>query len=360
MSKTQELTSATWKYSSETETLEVEVPDETYAVVVYEVKVKGNKNAKVSITNTAELQGETTITSKDSTDFVVSGSASTVTGDTGTVTILKAGTYSKKPLKDVVFKIYKVTNLSSVREERELSEEELDPNVEKKTDPLGKLVFGKSGTKLTADTLYYFVETKTLDTYILNKRKRYFVINPSETTSNKLNQLNIKFEVASDGGVLDTITNDEIPNPISDIVTASKYLDGNVPAINTFEFELNLKEYTPHKGGYQPASEDQKPSYKSEKNNSGSNIKFDQINFLYEGDYTFEVTEKIGESNTYFYDTNSYQIVYSIGRNSDGNLEIKSKKITRNNEEKDAIRFDNYTATSLTVTKSVDNESGAN
>lgn len=46
MSKTQELTSATWKYSSETETLEVEVPDETYAVVVYEVKVKGNKNDK--------------------------------------------------------------------------------------------------------------------------------------------------------------------------------------------------------------------------------------------------------------------------------------------------------------------------
>lgn len=360
MSKTQELTSAMWKYSSETETLEVEVPDETYAVVVYEVKVKGNKNDKVSITNTAELQGETTITSKDSTDFVVSGSASTVTGDTGTVTILKAGTYSKSPLSKVEFKIYKVTNLSSVSKESELSVEELDPNVVKETSALGKLVFGTSGTKLTADTLYYFVETKTLDRYILNERKRYFVINPSEATSNKLNQLNIKFEVASDGGVLDTITNDEIPNPISDTVTASKYLDGEAPANNTFEFELKLKKYEPHKGGYQPASEDQKPSYDSGAWNSGSNIKFDQINFLYEGDYTFEVTEKIGKSDKYFYDTNSYQIVYRIGRNSAGNLEIKSKKITRNNEAKDAIRFDNYTATSLTVTKSVDNESGAN
>lgn len=363
MSKTQELTSATWKYSSETETLEVEVPDETYAVVVYEVKVKGNKNDKVSITNTAELQGETTITSEDSTDFVVSGSASTVTGDTGTVTILKVGTYSKSPLSDVEFKIYKVTNLSSATKESEFSVEELDSNVVKKTDS-GKLVFGKSGTKLKADTLYYFVETKTLDRYILNERKRYFVINPSETTSNILNNiLKIKFEVASDGGVLDTITNDEIPNPISDTVIASKYLDGNAPANNTFEFELKLKKYEPHKGGYQPASEDPKPSYDSVIGNSGSNITFAPINFLYEGDYTFEVTEKIGRSDQYFYDTNSYQIVYGIGRNSAGNLEIKSKEIKRNNEKKDLkdpIRFDNYTATSLTVTKSVDNENGAN
>lgn len=319
-------------------------------------------NDKVSITNTAELQGETTITSEDSTDFVVSGSASTVTGDTGTVTILKVGTYSKSPLSDVEFKIYKVTNLSSATKESEFSVEELDSNVVKKTD-LGKLVFGKSGTKLKADTLYYFVETKTLDRYILNERKRYFVINPSETTSNILNnRLKIKFEVASDGGVLDTITNDEIPNPISDTVIASKYLDGNAPANNTFEFELKLKKYEPHKGGYQPASEDPKPSYDSVIGNSGSNITFAPINFLYEGDYTFEVTEKIGRLDQYFYDTSSYQIVYRIGRNSAGNLEIKSKEITRNNEKdpKDAIRFDNYTATSLTVTKSVDNENGAN
>lgn len=347
---------AVHSYNPATRTLRVEIPDETYVMLTYTVQVNGEVGESVTITNRAELNGSTTITTETENEVVIQDSVATGYGKQGTLTINKTGLYSVggniPDLPGATFELYKVDlKANPVDFTGTLIETQT-------TDETGEIVFGDTDlTRLSKDELYYYKEITAPNGYIPDSTKTYFAFSESSDVfktlvSNKCSGLNVVYYGDGDST---QVANDTIPASVNDSFIAKKTVDGVAATGNEFKFKAELTNYAPKTGGYVPGNPGTEgknsPAYSQEVSNNGESVTFPAMTFEFEGTYTFRVSEVVGNGN-YTYDAAHYDVVIVVNRNqTTGNLEITSKTFKKDNNTVNEMLFNNITLTSFSLQK---------
>lgn len=364
------------------------IPDQTYAKITYSVQVKAtaseaeNKVTK-TITNKVEMTGGIPVEDEDKTDVVVTKHNATVKGDGKTIKFRKMSYYPDEqfntqiPLSKVKFNLYQV----------DLDQEKVNLDVETpylsgETNDSGYIKFGKQDRWVTPHKLFYYQEVEA-DGYLVNPKKYYFVLEATDEDKaliqEKCSSIANEVQYYTEEGVVvkDPIYNYNIPRKTSTTLVAKKNKDDKADkAAQGYNFTMELaKNGYQSNGGYSPADDPQNAdntvTYSKQEKTSDKegNISFDEIEFKYEGTYTFEIKEvkKENDSQT-IYDDTIYKVIYTVGRDAYGNLKVDKKKVEKitdagtttvyNGENKPSeisnVVFNNYTAVSLTLTKDTD------
>ena len=375
-----------WSYDNKTRVLTVTVDDGTPVTLVYKVMVNGAPGDKVSsVVNTINLKGTAISSEETNKNIEIQDASATAKGKNGTLTIVKRGLYSVVVNTDEGMKTEQPKLAGAIFElhEIKLVNGKLDDSIvfTKTSDPNGRIVFGDANdaqNQIHKDILYYYVETVAPTTeapegskrYIVDSTKHYFIYKEnglSTDLENAINREGIKYTVLNDGTILDPVTNDTEPEPISVLFNAIKNLD-NAEATVPFQFNLMLKSYRPKQDGFSTTG------YKATDNNAATvststnadalkiengnvtggynqtveatgTITFPKANFKYEGTYTFVMRELSGNGN-YIYDKSEKEIEVCIERDTTGKLTYRMK-----NNPQNIITFNNYTSTDLSLIK---------
>ena len=362
------------------------IPDQTYAKITYSVQVKAtqsdvdNKVIK-EIVNKVEMTGGISVEDEDKTEVQITKHNATVKGDGKTIKFRKMSYFSDPkygtqiPLSGIKFNLYKV----------DLTQDPVNLDVEKPyltktTTDSGYIKFGEIGKWVSLHELYYYQEVEASG-YLVNPKKYYFVLGATDEDrqliQEKCASIANDVQYYTDEGVVvkDPIYNYNIPTGIDTDLFAQKNKDTTNPGAG-YEFTMELAEngYQPEEGGYSPSDDPDNVTNtveyepKSGTSNSEGKISFGKIWFKYEGTYTFIIKEKKNaDDSTTIYDSTKYKVVYTVGRNTYGNLEVDHKKVEKitdagnttvydgENRQTEIcnIIFNNYTAVSLTLTKSI-------
>ncbi len=163
---------------------------------------------------------------------------------------------------------------------------------------------------------------------------------------NDRNELERKVTILRDGEEVESIRFDNYTKPIPEVqLTAEKYLDGELMAGDGFVFVLEGgegllncdKNHTHDQSCYNaPAALVEKQSA------SNGSIVFSPLAFMDPGFYIYNVYERNEGNYVYKYDDALYRVAIEVFINENKDLEPKIT-ITRNGEEVENIRFDNYT-----------------
>ena len=336
--------------------LNFSVPDETFVIITYIVRVKGEVDDPVHVDNTVKMTAPIHKEDSDFVDTIVCDSDATLTGQPGTITLTKVGKYivgdSLPSLKGAVFELYEV----------DLEKNPLDLDGTKietgTTDDDGRIIFGLNNS-LKPDVLYYFVETKAPDNYIKSDVKTYFYIS-GENNKEFLEKIpsSIKVNKYTDGEYIDDVVNEKKPNPVEYSFTAKKTVGGGTPKENQkFDFTLSFLKYTPLEEGYLPGEGETIEFSDQTKQNNGQTVTFDPVSLKYEGTYTFVISENklTGDNeNSYFRDQATYYATILVKRAFSGDLEIaEGPTFTKDGSTVDEIVFNNIPTTGFRLTKSV-------
>ena len=343
-------------------TIELQILDEVYAVVSYQVRVIGKQDETVTVSNTAKLTGNVTGSDKDTTSVLLETSSATFSGIAGTAQFIKKDYLlnnegSVVPLENVQFDLYECS--------LDRSQTKTPVNKEYKSDPTGTVIFGSENEPLKTRTLYCFKESKLpddlKDRYILDDKTEYYFVlfSDNDSENQKTDILNTIRTIYGDinvaSGVNDLIMNDvsnyKIPTSVRPIFRAVKKLDNAQPGSTTFDFVMKFLSYDSQNKGYQPSTN---LTYNdlTANNDVDGNIKFPEVELKYPGKYQFEVYEKDKEG--YVKDNSHYIVTYVVNwdRNSE-RLVLESTTITKDRNTVTPV-FNNYTSTGLTITKNTE------
>lgn len=139
--------------------LTLEVPDEKYLKVEYEVIPTGNPGEEVSLSNTAELTGVTEGSVTDDQTWTVRNASASAGGNGYDITMTKYDAQQVgATLKGAKFTLYSV-DMGQVADDGNV-ENARTPFGEAATDANGKISFGTSDKKMSNCVLYQLVETK--------------------------------------------------------------------------------------------------------------------------------------------------------------------------------------------------------
>lgn len=144
--------------------LTLEVSDEKYLKVEYEVIPTGNPGEEVSLSNTAELTGVTEGSAIDEQKWTIQSASASAGGNGYGITMTKYDADQVgATLEGAEFKLYSVdmerAAIVGVENARTLF-------ATAKTDANGKISFGTSNKKMSNCVLYQLVETKAPDGYV--------------------------------------------------------------------------------------------------------------------------------------------------------------------------------------------------
>lgn len=144
--------------------LTLEVPDEKYLKVEYEVIPTGNPGEEVSLSNTAELTGVTEGSAIDEQKWTIQSASASAGGNGYGITMTKYDADQVgATLEGAEFKLYSVdmerAAIVGVENARTLF-------ATAKTDANGKISFGTCNKKMSNCVLYQLVETKAPDGYV--------------------------------------------------------------------------------------------------------------------------------------------------------------------------------------------------
>lgn len=139
--------------------LTLEVPDEKYLKVEYEVIPTGNPGEEVSLSNAAELTGVTEGSAIDEQKWTIQSASASAGGNGYDITMTKYDAQQVgATLKGAEFTLYSV-NMDQVADDGNV-ENARTPFYEAATDDNGKISFGTSDKKMSNCVLYQLVETK--------------------------------------------------------------------------------------------------------------------------------------------------------------------------------------------------------
>lgn len=139
--------------------LTLEVPDEKYLKVEYEVIPTGNPGEEVSLSNTAELTGVTEGSAIDEQKWTIQSASASAGGNGYDITMTKYDAQQVgATLKGAEFTLYSV-NMDQVADDGNV-ENARTPFDKAATDVNGKISFGTSDKKMSNCVLYQLVETK--------------------------------------------------------------------------------------------------------------------------------------------------------------------------------------------------------
>lgn len=371
---------AQWSFNSGV--LTVTIPDQKAITLEYIVLALGNVGEQVKIVNDATLIGN--YKGHTENTVIIEESGSTIEGDASTIRFKKVGRYSGNPsLTGVKFKLYEY-DMNQAKKPGEV--EEATSNGD------GVVIFGnvENGYKVKSNTLYHIQESQSISGYIQNNEKHYFAMYVAGSEQSVIDALKSKVEelygkeignktiYCVAGANLGLFYNDQIPAPTSVPFEAEKQLDDDAITDDTkFDFNLMLRSYTPSSkaNAYTTkafsADSDAKAATVSaisrevsaltqnadgsiagynQSVSAGSNIKFPNAAFEYEGTYVFEMKEIIPDAHNFIYDKNIKTITVTVER--DTNSPSGGLKAILSDTSK--IVFKNYSTTSLEIEKNTE------
>ena len=342
-------------------TIELQIIDGVCAIVSYQVRVIGEREKPITVSNTARLTGNVTGSDTDEKTIVLDQSSGTFSGVAGTAQFTKKDYLLQNgnivPLTDVKFNLYQCS--------LDQSQTKTPVNKEYKSDSTGTVIFGSKNEPLQTSQLYCFKEAELPDNlkdkYILDDKTEYYFVlfSDNDTDDEKTKVLNNirtyypNITVAS--GVNDLTMNDisnyKIPTSVKPEFNATKKLDNGRPEDKKFQFVMKFLSYEDKNKGYKPSTGlvyQDLTAY----NDSNGNIKFPKVELKYPGEYKFDVYEN--DEAGYVKDNSHYTVIYVVDWDKDAEkLVLKSTSVTKNGTKADPT-FNNYTSTSLTITKNTE------
>ena len=343
---------AVYSYDQINNKLTFTLPDATAITITYRVQVSGKADTTVNtITNRIAMEGTSIVSTKEEKSYKITKSNATVTGRSGSVKLQKTNKYTKKPVANAKYALYRldIDNLGN------LNGTKVDENITE-ADGIVTLTKGaENGGAYSVKTkvLYYLLETASPDGYLLNSTRYYFIMGAGDGEKAKIDKSSLKGQVIyiSDGGTIQA-EDDTVPVKTSLQLEASKTVGGTAATGSEFKFKLERTGYSAKKNGYVPAGKIEAFTPVEIANVDGK-ITFPEISFEYEGTYTFKITET-DLKGAYVYDDSAYKVTVEVNRNSaTGNLEITKKTIKKGSSRVSDIVFDNTKTTSFTLTKKV-------
>lgn len=342
-------------------TIELQIIDGVCAIVSYQVRVIGEREKPITVSNTARLTGNVTGSDTDEKIIVLDQSSGTFSGVAGTAQFTKKDYLLRNgnivPLTDVKFNLYQCS--------LDQSQTKTPVNKEYKSDSTGTVIFGSKNEPLQTSQLYCFKEAELpenlKDKYILDDKTEYYFVlfSDNDTDDEKTEVLNNirtcypNITVASGVNELtmNDISNYKIPTSVKTEFNATKKLDNGKPEDKKFEFVMKFLSYIDQNKGYKPSTDlvyQDLTAY----NDSNGNIKFPEVELKYPGEYKFDVYEK--DEAGYVKDNSHYTVIYVVDWDKDAEkLVLKSTSVTKNGTKADPI-FNNYTSTSLTIIKNTE------
>lgn len=225
--------------------LTLEVPDEKYLKVEYEVIPTGNPGEEVSLSNTAELTGVTEGSAIDEQKWTIQSASASAGGNGYDITMTKYDAQQVgATLKGAEFTLYSV-NMDQVADDGNV-ENARTPFYEAATDDNGKISFGTSDKKMSNCVLYQLVETKAPVGYA--KADPTWIMLKGSASEEDYQAALTKAKTIVDGAeIIDDTKKDEIwiyDNRLtgSAVIKAKKVLEGGTFKAGQFSFELKDAE----------------------------------------------------------------------------------------------------------------------
>ena len=233
---------ASYSYDQGTNTLKFTVPDGQALKIEYVISVSGVVNDTVSLDNTVNLEGKNIERTWTEKNYKIIKTNAELSGDNGTVKIIKKEESVGTLLKGAKFSVYEVNTNAFYH----FDPAQATPVSSGTTDGNGELILGStdntSAQFLKPDQLYCLVEDEAPEGYLVAKTGKYhfFVMNASKAHQKEWGSVaeNAKKTLINipEGGTL-TLTNVEKPGKTSVAFNASKRInETDVPGTEKFSF----------------------------------------------------------------------------------------------------------------------------
>lgn len=298
--------------------LTLEVPDEKYLKVEYEVIPTGNPGEEVSLSNTAELTGVTEGSAIDEQKWTIQSASASAGGNGYDITMTKYDAQQVgATLKGAEFTLYSV-NMDQVADDGNV-ENARTPFYEAATDDNGKISFGTSDKKMSNCVLYQLVETKAPVGYA-KADPTWIMLKGSASEENYQAALTKAKDIVDGAEIIDDTKKDEIwvyDNRMTGkaVINAKKVLKGGTFKEGQFSFAL--------KDGDDRVLQ-------TVTNDAAGNVSFN-VDYNKAGTYTYTISEVVPEGA----DENNVKdhITYdTVGHNVTVNVTIDNK-----NEQLDTV-----------------------
>lgn len=298
--------------------LTLEVPDEKYLKVEYEVIPTGNPGEEVSLSNTAKLTGVTEGTAIDEQIWTIQNASASAGGNGYGITMTKYDAQQVgATLKGAEFTLYSV-NMDQVADDGNV-ENARTPFYEAATDDNGKISFGTSDKKMSNCVLYQLVETKAPVGYA-KADPTWIMLKGSASEEDYQAALTKAKDIVDGAEIIDDTKKDEIwiyDNRLtgSAVIKAKKVLEGGTFKAGQFSFELKDAEGR---------------VLQTVTNDAGGNVSFN-VDYNKADTYTYTISEVVPEGA----DENNVKdhITYdTVGHNVTVNVTIDNK-----NEQLDTV-----------------------
>ena len=258
--------------------LTLEVPDEKYLKVEYEVIPTGNPGEEVSLSNTAELTGVTEGSAIDEQKWTIQSASASAGGNGYDITMTKYDAQQVgATLKGAEFTLYSV-NMDQVADDGNV-ENARTPFYEAATDDNGKISFGTSDKKMSNCVLYQLVETKAPVGYA-KADPTWIMLKGSASEEDYQAALTKAKDIVDGAEIIDDTKKDEIwiyDNRLtgSAVIKAKKVLEGGTFKAGQFSFVLKDAEGK---------------VLQTVTNNDKGNVSFD-VKYNKAGTYTYTISE---------------------------------------------------------------------
>lgn len=298
--------------------LTLEVPDEKYLKVEYEVIPTGNPGEEVSLSNTAELTGVTEGSAIDEQKWTIQSASASAGGNGYDITMTKYDAQQVgATLKGAEFTLYSV-NMDQVADDGNV-ENARTPFYEAATDDNGKISFGTSDKKMSNCVLYQLVETKAPVGYA-KADPTWIMLKGSASEEDYQAALTKAKDIVDGAEIIDDTKKDEIwvyDNRMTGkaVINAKKVLKGGTFKEGQFSFAL--------KDGDDRVLQ-------TVTNDAAGNVSFN-VDYNKAGTYTYTISEVVPEGA----DENNVKdhITYdTVGHNVTVNVTIDNK-----NEQLDTV-----------------------
>lgn len=220
--------------------LTLEVPDEKYLKVEYEVIPTGNPGEEVSLSNTAELTGVTEGSAIDEQKWKIQNASASAGGNGYGITMTKYDAQQVgATLKGAEFTLYSVNMDQVATAGIENARTEFETAT---TDDNGRISFGEEKKAMTNCELYQLVESRAPDGYA-TANPIWIMLKGNAGTEEYQNKLEKARSVVKDAEIVGDAKKDEIwvyDNRLtgSAVIQAKKRLEGGTFKKGQFSFAL--------------------------------------------------------------------------------------------------------------------------
>lgn len=263
--------------------LTLNVPDDKYLKIEYEVIPSGNPGDKVSLSNTARLTGVVEGAATDAQTWTVRKASASAGGNGYGITMTKYDAQQVgATLKDAEFTLYSV-NMDQAAGDGNVENARTQFALPATTDANGKISFGTSDKKMSNCPLYQLVESKAPDGYVAAEPK-WIMLKGNASDEHYQAALGQAKRIVGNAEIIDDTKKDEIwvyDNRMTGtaVINAKKVLEGGTFKDGQFSFALK---------------DDKGKVLQTVTNDAKGNLSFN-VEYNKAGEYSYTISEVVPE-----------------------------------------------------------------